>query len=269
MVKNLKKVLIVDDNMTNRDILRAQLALWGLESISRESGAAALQGIAAGDRPDLILSDLEMPEMDGIELARHLRKQAACAKTPIILMSSAGRPTAPGLFDVILVKPVKAQRLYEALLQITGKTVRQTNTNRGSATFDETFARNHPLRILMAEDNPVNLKIGRRFLAKLGYDPDVAGDGVEAVEAAERQPYDLILMDVQMPRMDGLEAARLIRDKDGPSSESFIIALSAGVMLEEREAAAEAGMDDFLAKPLRLPELVQMLLRAYAARQAN
>ncbi len=264
-----QKVLIVDDNMTNRDILRAQLALWGLESISRESGAAALQGIAAGDRPDLILSDLEMPEMDGIELARHLRKQAACAKTPIILMSSAGRPTAPGLFDVILVKPVKAQRLYEALLQITGKTVRQTNTNRGSATFDETFARNHPLRILMAEDNPVNLKIGRRFLAKLGYDPDVAGDGVEAVEAAERQPYDLILMDVQMPRMDGLEAARLIRDKDGPSSESFIIALSAGVMLEEREAAAEAGMDDFLAKPLRLPELVQMLLRAYAARQAN
>jgi len=262
-------VLIVDDNRTNREILRSQLASWGLAPTAMESGDEALRWLEAGNTPDLIVLDYEMPVMDGAELARSIRGLASSKGVPLILMSSAGQPVDPTLFDLVMAKPVKAQRLYEALLHAQGKEFREAAGKRTAPPFDETIARQHPLRVLMVEDNAVNQKVGRRFLGKLGYEADIAGNGKEAVECAARVTYDLILMDVQMPIMDGLEATRQIRSLGGASSEAFIVALSAGVMLEEREATIEAGMDDFLAKPLRLPALVEVLLRGSEVRRTE
>jgi CheY-like chemotaxis protein len=204
-----------------------------------------------------------MPEMDGCELARRIRRQPNGQELPLVLLTSlAGLPQTRSAdeFSVQLTKPVRASQLYNALVSVF------TDPGLESAAPDSAVGDEVPetssLRILLAEDNPVNKKVALRILDKLGYRADVASNGREVLEALEREPYDVVLMDVQMPEMDGLDASRRICAQWPAESRPRIIAMTANAMIEDREACFAAGMDDYLAKPVRPEELAEALGRA-------
>jgi CheY-like chemotaxis protein len=183
----------------------------------------------------------------------------------LVMVSSLGRGEAEETdeFAAFLVKPVRASQLYNALVGILASRpeVQVEGPAPAAPLFDAEMGVRQPLRILLAEDNVVNQKLALRLLERLGYRADVAADGVEAVRALERQPYDVIFMDVQMPEMDGLEATRQICERWEAGRRPRIIAMTANALAEDREACLEAGMDDYLAKPIRVEELVAALRR--------
>jgi signal transduction histidine kinase/CheY-like chemotaxis protein len=255
-----KKVLVVDDNLTNRSILRNQLQQWQLVPTLAVSGTEALEILSKTPGFDLVLSDMHMPEMDGITLARSIKINYK--KLPIILLSSIGDSTSkehPDLFDSALTKPVKQNTLFKHI-------VAQLSPQRSKIVAEESaagkklsaeFALKHPLRILVTEDNPVNQKLTERVLTKLGYASEKALNGQEALNAVAETAYDIILMDIQMPVMDGLEATQRIRSGNGV--QPVIIAMTANAMQGDREMCIQAGMDDYISKPVELETLVQML----------
>jgi signal transduction histidine kinase/CheY-like chemotaxis protein len=255
-----KRVLVVDDNAINRRILDLQTESWGLHCRSTDSGHDALALVAQGEPFDLAILDMHMPGMDGLELAHHLR--AARPDLPLLLFTSLGRAGAiDPVFAAVLSKPIKQTQLFDLMVTILGggTPVRSPHTDGSMARLRE----GHPLRILLAEDNAVNQQIALLILESLGYRADVASNGAEALSAVTRLPYDLVLMDVQMPEMDGLEATRRIRSivSDGQSSvtQPRIVAMTANAMQGDREACLAAGMDDYLAKPIRPEELAVVL----------
>jgi len=206
-----------------------------------------------------------MPETDGLELAALIRARES--ELPIVLASSVGQhevmsdPRWPDAgIAVVVTKPIKASPLHAAVATVLGSEIRDGGDEAGSA-LDEDVASRHPLRILLAEDNVVNQKLALRLLEKLGYRADVAGNGIEAIEALERQPYDLLLSDVQMPEMDGLEATRRILERWPEGERPWIVAMTAEAMSGDRERCLEAGMNDYLAKPIRVEELVAAIKR--------
>jgi CheY-like chemotaxis protein len=259
-----REVLVVDDNATNRRILALQTERWGMRPEVTGSPAEALDWIRQGRRFDVALLDRQMPEMDGLALAAAVRKLDAAL--PLVMVSSLGRHEA-GSAEVdlaaFLLKPIKASQLYDTLVRIlaTGGEAVETEAESGTSQFDPGMGRRLPLRILLAEDNAVNQKVALRLLARLGYRADVAGNGREAVEALRRQTYDVVLMDVQMPEMDGLEATEAILAEWPPGRRPRIVAMTANVMKEDQEACLAAGMDDYLGKPIRVPELIGALNR--------
>ena len=261
-----KRVLIVDDNATNRRILAAQTASWGMQPRATGSPAEALAWVREGQTFDVALLDLHMPEMDGLALAGELRALASPVRIPLILLSSlGGGGTTPrsDLFAAILVKPIRASALFDAVTDaLAGPAIQPQAPARPAPKLDADTAARHPLRILVAEDNVVNQKLALRLLEQMGYRADLAANGLEAVQAVERQPYDLIFMDVQMPEMDGLEATRTICARWPTGRRPRIVAMTAGAMQGDREACLEAGMDDYISKPIRIPELVQALERS-------
>jgi CheY-like chemotaxis protein len=200
--------------------------------------------------------------LDGVLLAREIHRFNP--ELPLVLASSLGRigeiRGADG-FVGQLTKPVKASALYEALLQVFGDRAANRAAPTGGATSSEQPG-HMPLRILLAEDNAVNQKLALLLLGKLGYEADVAENGFEAIEALERRPYDVVLMDVQMPELDGLEATRRIVERWPAGNRPRIIAMTANAMLEDRDACLQAGMDDYVAKPIRPDELAAALGRA-------
>jgi CheY-like chemotaxis protein len=207
-----------------------------------------------------------MPEMDGLMLAAEIRKLRPPEALPLVMVSSLGRSEA----DVegqelagFLLKPIRASQLYNTLVGILApaQTSEVSETSEVSREFDPEMGQRHPLRILLAEDNVVNQKLALKLLGRLGYEADVAGNGLEAIEALRRQPYDVVLMDVQMPEMDGLEATRAIVQEWPPERRPRIVALTANVMKEDRDACQAAGMDDYLGKPIRVEELMAALSR--------
>ncbi len=254
-----KKVLVVDDNPTNLLILKTQMESWKMLPVTANSGKLALNALSGGEQFDLILTDMQMPEMDGVELAQRIKQ--SYPKFPVILLSSIGderNKLHAGLFASVLTKPVKQNVLRSSILtalHCQGKrfTAEQTDGKK----FDSDFALEHPMRILLAEDNPVNMKLAERVLNKLGYKPEAAWNGLEALEAIRRSQYDLILMDVQMPEMDGLEATRKIRSSG--IIQPKIIAMTANAMQGDREECTEAGMDDYISKPIRFDDLVKIV----------
>jgi CheY-like chemotaxis protein len=259
-----KGVLIVDDNATNRRILVKQTEGWGMAPQASGSPAEALAWLRQGRAFDLALIDRQMPAMDGLALAAEIRKLDATL--PLVMVSSLGQREVGGEgveLAAFLLKPIKASQLYDTLVGILAAEGAPPPARRmaGASVFDAEMGQRLPLRILLAEDNAVNQKVAQRLLERLGYRADVAADGREAVEALRRQAYDLVLMDVQMPEMDGLEATRLILDEWPPERRPRIVAMTANVMKEDREACLAAGMDDYLAKPIRIPELVAALSR--------
>jgi PAS domain S-box-containing protein len=251
-----KTLLIVDDHATNRRMLELLLDSWGMNTILASSSEEALK-LMAERKIDIALIDLQMPEVDGISLA-HLIKQQV--DIPLILMSSSGAMIVGDdarLFDSQVPKPVKQSHLLNALLRASGVEVDQA-PQRPEPKFDSRLAARHPLRILLAEDNLVNQKVGLSILARMGYAVDVAKNGREALKALDHATYDVILMDIQMPEMNGMEAARNVRERLGEKSPK-IIALTAEALEGDKERFLSLGFDGYLSKPLQVQKLQETL----------
>ncbi|MFN0087683.1 MAG: response regulator [Blastocatellia bacterium] len=273
-----KHVLIVDDNATSRSILRRQMQAWGLTPRLASSPEQAMELIRSGEPFDAALLDMRMPGMDGLTLASHIQS-ARGIDFPIALLSSNGnvelefersdRGAASSVkFAAILTKPIKTAPLHEALSRIfatrPASLPATARPHRAAINLAETL----PLRILVAEDNLINQKVVLLMLRKLGYRAEAVGNGSEAIEALQRRSYEVVLMDLQMPQMDGLEATRRIRAGATGKSQPHVIALTANAMLGDRERCLDAGMDDYITKPLQLEELVLALVRFSAKRES-
>ncbi len=256
-----RKVLVVDDNATNRQILVAQTGRWGIDSRDTASPHEALGWVEGGETFDVALLDLNMPELDGYTLADRIHASATGAATPIVILSSVGSRDrdAPSV-AAFLTKPVKPSALHDTLMTVLHGVDKAPAVRLSERpTADPELGRRHPLKILLAEDNAVNQKLAIRLLAQMGYDADIAGNGLEAIAALEQVPYDVILMDVQMPELDGLGATRRIRSGDGDRRDVRIVAMTANALAGDREACLEAGMNDYVSKPIRPAELAAAL----------
>jgi len=268
------RLLIVDDNPTNRRILTLQARKWGMVPRDVEGGKQALELLQQREAFDLAVLDMQMPEMDGLMLAREIRKQRGPDALPMVLLTSMGNTAevsdpAVSPFAACLTKPIKQNQLHDVLLQVMGGPKRSPRKVVPSNKLDATLAHRMPLHLLLADDNVVNQKVALRLFEQMGYRIDIASDGVEAIEALERQHYDIVFMDVQMPEMNGLEATQRIREREqalatatASKGRTVIIAMTASAMIGDREKCLKAGMDDYLSKPVR-PEAVQKALELW------
>ncbi|MEA3349247.1 MAG: response regulator [Chloroflexota bacterium] len=268
-----RRVLIVDDNATNRLILIRQTKSWGMIPRAAASGKEALGWIKRGDEFDFAVFDMQMPEMDGVMLMRELRNYPRWRKTPVVLLTSlGGLESIPDdvAFTARLNKPIKPSMLYDAVINIIGTQIVEPVTEElskgedGQIVYDEQMGKHHPLTILLAEDNLINQKVATKILGKLGYRADVVANGIEAVDAVRRQHYDVVLMDVQMPEMDGVEATNRIRAEFPPDQQPYIIALTAHALAGDRERYIRKGMDDYVSKPVRVNKLVEAITRCHS-----
>ena len=267
------RVLVVDDNAANREILRHQIMAWKLPAASAASGYEALEILRAaaeeGGQPyDLALLDAQMPEMDGLTLTRAIRNDPAITSTRLILLTSIGQALSAAELqeadiEACLVKPVKQSRLFDCLVTAMGKTVVQPVLAESAAICSDPDSQKlENTRILLAEDNNINQMVVLGQLRKLRYKANAVADGLEVLDALEQISYDIILMDCQMPEMDGYEATQAIRKREQNlerpcpwKSPVYIIALTANAMRGDREKCLAAGMDDYLSKPVRPSEL--------------
>jgi signal transduction histidine kinase/DNA-binding response OmpR family regulator len=268
-------VLVVDDNATNRRILEEMLAHWGLKPVLAADGLAALavleRAAADGEPFPLVLIDAMMPGMDGFTLARKIKAHPELAGATVLMLSSLDRPGDSARcrelgLSAYLCKPIRQAELLETLGRVLDSLVnsrREPVERDGPEPTAPAPARAAPprgLRILLAEDNAVNQNLAVRLLKKRGHSVVVAGNGLEAVAAAEREPFDLVLMDVQMPEMDGMEATRVLRAREGVAGRRLpIVALTAHAMKGDRERCLEAGMDGYVTKPIQPQELWQAI----------
>jgi signal transduction histidine kinase/CheY-like chemotaxis protein/HPt (histidine-containing phosphotransfer) domain-containing protein len=260
---NGKTVMIVDDNHTNRQILTLQTTSWGMIPFNFASAKEALSAAQEGNVYDVALVDYLMPEMDGFHLAAWLRDIPELRRRPIILLTSAAEMAMEedrGLFDRIMTKPIKGAVLHGAILEALGCDASSTEGEREEIDLSKLLSRQ---KVLLAEDNVVNQKVALLLLERIGLRADVAANGREVLEALRRQSYDVIFMDVQMPEMDGEEATRIIRQENPSGKQPYIIALTANALPGDREKLVAAGMNDYLAKPIKIQELVSVL-RMYA-----
>jgi PAS domain S-box-containing protein len=259
-----RRVLIVDDNPTNRHILRRQVESWGMLARDTAYPAQAVEWIGRGDPFDLAILDMQMPGMDGVTLAEEIRSFRDARSLPLVMLTSLGpREEAPGRveFAASLTKPVKPSQLYDTLMNVFGTGPVGVEAPGPRERRDGRLAERMPLRILVAEDNAVNQQLALLLLKKIGYRADVAANGLEVLQALERETYDVVIMDVQMPEMDGLEATRQIHQRWPEGRRPHVIAATASAMQEEREACLAAGMDAYLSKPIHLDELAAALSR--------
>jgi len=263
-----KKVLVIDDNPTNRRILELQLEGWQLLPTLANSGYEALQ-LLEQKGFDLVITDMQMPEMDGVQLATIIREKNSLM--PVILLSSIGDETKSRyshLFTAILTKPAKQQQLCRVVQLALQQQAEVMKLEQGhSSLLDPDFAQLHAIRILVAEDNVINQKLILRILGKLGYTPMLAQNGLEVLELIEFNDFDLILMDIQMPLMDGLEATISIRNLD--IKQPAIVAMTANAMVEDKERCLAAGMDNYLSKPLDMGQLLKALQQVAAKSSQN
>ena len=257
-----KRVLIVDDNRNNRLLLKLQTERWGMLVRETESPTVALAWISQGDPFDVVLLDYQMPEMDGFALARAIRAVRGTRSPVLMLLSSVGHSVTAELaaagFATVLSKPLKLSHLHDRLLEMVGATRESTARASGPESVEGSVA---PLRILLAEDNEINQKVAIRLLERLGHRADIAGDGREALARLEQASYDVVLMDVQMPEMDGLEASRAICARWPTAGRPRIVAMTAEAMPGDREQCLAAGMDDYIAKPVTLDQLREALAK--------
>jgi CheY-like chemotaxis protein len=263
-----KKVLIVDDNQTNRNILYRQTESFLMIPTVAASGYEALNILKNSSAFDLAILDYHMPEMDGITLADEIRKLQAGNKLPLILLSSYGyREKKLGFsqFVATLTKPIKLAHLYNSLVTVLSKTTltRAKEQHAAPTHYDSEIGKQYPLQILLAEDNKINQKVALRFLEKIGYRADVAFNGVEALEALSRKSYDVVLMDVQMPEMDGEQCTIEIRKNIPIEKQPRIIAVTANALNTDKDRYLSIGMDDYIVKPFKLEELIRALVESY------
>jgi CheY-like chemotaxis protein len=256
----------VDDNATNRSILTLQTQAWGMLPYTCASGQEALAQVQAGVPFEVAILDMQMPDMDGLMLAEQFRRSRNALELPLVMLTSLGRREIDtrGLeFTAFLHKPIKPSQLYNTLLSLfaepAGAMLKPTGATGGQ--FDAGLSQRLPLHILLAEDNTVNQKVALRLLEGMGYRADVVANGLEVLEALQRQSYDVILMDVQMPDMDGLEASRAIHEGWPAEQHPRIVAMTANAMQGDREECLAAGMDDYLTKPIQIKALQEALER--------
>ena len=257
-----KRILVVDDNATNRRILALQAAKWGMAVDDTDDPTQVVAKLSA-QRYDLAIVDMHMPEIDGAMLAARVR--AAGHTLPLVLSTSLGhRESDDSLFAATIAKPLRQRPLFDTLVALLATADRPQRVARAidQPRIDGTLGVRHPLRILLAEDNVVNQKLALRLLQQLGYRADLASNGIEAIESVARQTYDVVLMDVQMPEMDGLDASRTITSRWTADARPRIVAMTANAMEGDRAACLAAGMDDYVTKPIRVDALVVALLGA-------
>ncbi len=259
-----KKVLVVDDNKTNRRILKVQTESWGMETSSVDSPMTALDIINKGAKFDIAILDFQMPLMDGLTLASEMRKLDGAKNIPIIILTSIGK--RDNLVDyenlrlsAFVTKPIKHIQLYETLVSIISGSRKEFPVKKKNIKIETDMHRRWPLRILLAEDNTVNQKVALKILEKMGYRADVAASGLEVLETIKKIKYDVILMDILMPEMDGYEATGIIRKNFPDNERPKIIAMTANAMQGDREKCIDAGMDDYISKPVRVEELQDVL----------
>jgi len=262
------RVLIVDDNATNRRILKDMLTNWGMNPTTASGGSIALQALTDADDEDdsfqLLISDVNMPEMDGFNLAKAIVEKSLLHPASIIMLTSGARPSDATNLQTLgitlhLLKPAKQSEMYDAVvscLSAMGITPEPEDANETPSTSPSLSE----LRILLAEDNLVNQKLAIGILAKLGHRVTVANNGKEALEKLEQAKFDLVLMDVQMPELDGLAATRELRRREAHSKIHVpVVAMTAHAMKGDRENCLAAGMDDYLPKPIRLKDMADKL----------
>jgi signal transduction histidine kinase/DNA-binding response OmpR family regulator len=258
-----RRVLIVDATDLNRRIFKKQFEAWGVESLGVPNGQQALAGLqaaAARNAPfGVVLIDHMLPDVDAAALARQVRQHATQARTKLVLATTAGLGcgSAPAIaFDACLTKPVHPSALYGLLAPLCGTESAEEERPQAADPPAPPVEGTKSLRILVAEDNRVNQMLAAALLQKLGHRVDVVGNGIEAVNAVRSIPYDLVLMDVSMPEMDGLEATRRIRRLDCEAARLPIVAMTANAMKGDRETCLEAGMNDYVSKPIDRHRLV-------------
>jgi two-component system sensor histidine kinase/response regulator len=272
------RVLIVDDNATNREILDHHTKMWKMRNAMAEGGDEALRLLRAEAKSDpfeLAILDMQMPEMDGLMLGRAIKEDPAIAATRLIMLTSLGNQLdveemKKAGIEACVLKPVKQSRLFARISEIMAghMPAARKKTQTGTLSLKSpvvlpptlTAASKRPVRILLAEDNIINQKVALGLLQNIGYGADVANNGLEVLAALDLRAYDVILMDCQMPELDGYETTQRIRTR--PDCQSMrIIAMTANAMRGESEKCLEAGMDDYLSKPVRLESLRDMLAR--------
>lgn len=268
-----KRLLIVDDNLTNRQILTLQAESWKMQAYAVKSGKEALAQLAKGTQFDIAILDMQIPEMDGITLARQIRKQPGCQNLPLVILTSLGRLETSSDFNDVqfaasLSKPIKQSQLYDVITHVLANQPIPASISH-FPLVDPHLAHRLPLRILLAEDTVVNQKVALMMLEKMGYVADVVTNGLEVLKALQKQPYDLVLMDVHMPKMDGLEATRRICQEWGVGFRPYIIAITANAMRGDREVCLAAGMNDYISKPIQLQELAEALSKCPPQRSSE
>jgi signal transduction histidine kinase/HPt (histidine-containing phosphotransfer) domain-containing protein len=261
-----KRLLIVEDNSTNRRIIKHRAEQWGMVVEQAVTSREALRLITQTPPFHAAIVDLQLPDLDGITLAEEIRRQTSGTHLPLLLFSSFRlraddtRPAQAGVSGFIY-KPLRPAQLLDSLCRAMSIQLQREKKAPSAPSLDATFARRLPLRLLLADDNPINQKVGLSVLQKLGYRADVAHNGIEVLKALEQKVYDLVFLDVQMPEMDGLETARRICQHWSPEKRPRIVAMTGNALMGDREKCLQAGMDDYISKPVRIVELQSALER--------
>ncbi|MBK8901610.1 MAG: response regulator [Anaerolineaceae bacterium] len=265
-----RHLLIVDDNLTNRTILARQAESWHMIPHCFANSSEVIAALNGKLKFDVAILDMQMPNIDGGMLAQIIRKKYSKAEMPLVMLTSLGQPLPDSqrdLFNAHLTKPVKSSILYNVLTGLFSAGGLPTPPSDKQELFDNTLGLRCPLRILLAEDNAINQKVAMRMLERLGYQANVVNNGLEVVEAVVQRPYDVILMDVQMPEMDGVKATVHIREKLVSLKQPYIIAMTANALAGDREKYLSLGMNDYVSKPVRINELTEALQKSYVNSQ--
>jgi CheY-like chemotaxis protein/HPt (histidine-containing phosphotransfer) domain-containing protein len=261
-----KRLLVAEENQTNRRIIIHRAEQWGMIVQTVTSSNEALKILGQGAAFDAAILDLQLPEMDGLALANEIRNHAFGRYLPLLLLSSVRlrgddtRPANAGI-SVFVYKPIRPAQLLDALCRSLSIQIQREKKAPPAPALDADFARRFPLRLLLADDNPINQKVGLSVLNKLGYRADIANNGLEVLQALEQKAYDILFLDVQMPEMDGLEAARQICQRWPAEKRPRIIAMTGNALMGDREKCLQAGMDDYISKPVRIGDLQAALER--------
>lgn len=262
-----KRLLIAANSDAIQKALSKQVASWGMAATAVSSGALAIELIKSGDAFDIVILDQALADMDAFKLARMIHEVPERFSIPLLMMKSLGNKETSADIMEMLIKPIKPSQLCNALRHALFVVKKEENSM--PSAFDSGLARRCPLRILVAEDNPINRKVVTRTLGRMGYRPDIAINGLEVLDALQINRYDLILMDIQMPDMDGIEGTKLIRALHPGGQNPRIVAMTALAMEGDKERCLEAGMDDYLSKPVRMDELVAVLERSSISKKGK